>query len=52
VAQHGTKGILVLHQQDGRIAGVARVRAHRSQPGGTAARRASSSKSAIACLSV
>ena len=50
MAQHGAEGILVLDEQNGRIGRVARARSHRSQPGGTEARRASSSRSAMAFL--
>ena len=51
VAQHGAKGIFVFNQQNRRIGRVTRAGGHRSQPGGTDARRASSGKSATAFLS-
>ena len=49
VAEHGAQRVLVLHQQD-RWSGRARARAHRSQPAGTPALRASSSRLARAFL--
>ena len=49
MAQHGAQRVFVLDEQNGRIGGAAGH--YRSQPGGTPARRASSSRSAIAfCL--
>jgi hypothetical protein len=50
VAQHRAQRVFVLDEQDGEIGRNARARAHRSQPGGTPARRASSSKSVMAFL--
>ena len=52
MAQHGAQRILVLDEQDGRIGGGRARAAHRSQPGGTPARRASSSRSAMRLLVV
>ena len=42
VAQHHAQRVFVLDEQDGRIGCLTGPRAHRSQPGGTPARRASS----------
>ena len=50
-AQHRAQRVLVLDQQNRRIGRAPRASAHRSQPGGTPALRASSSRSAIAFLS-
>jgi hypothetical protein len=52
MAQHDAARILVLDEQNGRIGRVARACGHRSQPGGTEARRASSSRSAMLFLVV
>ena len=52
VAQHRAQRVLVLDEQDRGIGELAGRDAHRSQPGGTPARRASSSRSAMAFLRV
>src|SRR5436190_9203839 len=51
MAQHYAERVFVLDEQDGRVDAGADPGAHRSQPGGTPARRASSSRAARPFLS-